>query len=235
MQIFKEKVETLWIIDDQSKLDSLTEEIREEVILLYLSELFRKNKEITRAFYAPLQWFYQRDEDGHPQRVLTFDPQDLPLMVGGQEDSNDVLNDSSTEETGQREKPEYENEVIDMEANQINQILKDAFELKKPDDYAALQYFAKKQSAKDIGKGAYVYPIENGYVLVHGPDHLQRLKTLEGAWISFGVNDYQGKHTALLNEPETREIFEDYLHDHPTYQKVFKEFANRAQQLGKEG
>lgn len=234
MQIFDEKIEKLLILDDQSKLDSLSQEVREAVILLYLRELFEKDKEVMRAYYPPLQLFFQRDQNGHPKQVLAFELLDEQPSL--QSESNESKTDSLAEKT--KENVNEQDEHIDeemMATEDMNQVIQKALNEKTPAEYKTLQCFARKQPAKEIGKNAYLYPHEDGFVLVQDPEHAQMFKSLEAAWLSFGLNDVHGKYSSILNDEELSDILGDYLCNPELYdyRKVFEDFSKQVDKLRK--
>ena len=230
MQIFEEKVEKVWILHDHSKLDSLSKETLEEVILLYLRELFRKDKDVKKAIYEPLNWSFERDGQGNPKRVASFGPTTEQISIQNQIDESDEK--SSTEEKFQ-ENNDKENTDEIMASEEINEVIQLALKSKKPEDYDALLCFSQNQPAQKVGKKAYLYPCEEGYVLVKDPDHKQLFHSWQAAWLSYGLDDCAGKYNAILNDPELSDILGDHLANTIDYRKSFEDFKNRIDQLDK--
>lgn len=227
MQIFEEKVEKVWILHDHSKLDSLSKDTLEEVILLYLRELFRKDKDVTRAIYAPLNWTFERDQQSNPKRVVAFD-----LTAEQSSTQSEMLQEE--EKSSSEEKNDKENNDEIMAAKEINEVIQLAFKNKTPKDYDALLCFSQNPPAQKVGKNAYVYPSEDGYVLVQDPDHKQLFNSWQAAWLSYGLDDSAGKYNAILNDPELRDILGDHLAISIDYRKTFEAFKSRVEKIGKE-
>lgn len=230
MQIFEEKVEKVWILHDHSKLDSLSKETLEEVILLYLRELFRKDKDVTRAIYEPMNWSFERDGQDNPKRVVSFGPTTEQIAIQNQIDKP-VETSSSEQEVPEKNEKENDDEI--MAAEEINEVIQLALKNKKPEDYDALLCFSQNPPAQKVGKNAYLYPSEKGYVLVHDPDHKQLFHSWQAAWLSYGLDDFAGKYNSILNDPELSDLLGDHLANSIDYRKSFEDFKNRLDKLDK--